>query len=125
EAMKGGALDFLTKPVRDQDLLDAIQRGLARDRAQRESERTLAALRKRFETLTPREREVMAEVLKGRLNKQIAADIGIGEVTVKLHRGQMMRKMKASSVLDLARMAEKLKFTPETLQAPQARANLK
>jgi FixJ family two-component response regulator len=117
QAMKGGALEFLTKPVRDQDLLDAIQLGLERDRARREGERALAALRERFETLTPREREVMTEVLKGRLNKQIAGDIGVSEVTVKAHRGQVMRKMKASSLLDLARMAEKLKLTPETLQA--------
>jgi FixJ family two-component response regulator len=108
QAMKGGALEFLTKPVRDQDLLDAIQLGLERDRARREGERALAALRERFETLTPREREVMTEVLKGRLNKQIAGDIGVSEVTVKAHRGQVMRKMKASSLLDLARMAEKL-----------------
>src|SRR5262249_14795810 len=117
QAMKGGAIEFLTKPVRDQDLLDAIQVGLERDRARREGERALAALRERFETLTPREREVMTEVFKGRLNKQIAGDIGVSEVTVKAHRGQVMRKMKASSVLDLARMAEKLKLTPETLQA--------
>jgi FixJ family two-component response regulator len=117
QAMKGGAIEFLTKPVRDQDLLDAIQLGLERDRARREGERALAALRERFETLTPREREVMTEVLKGRLNKQIAGDIGVSEVTVKAHRGQVMRKMKASSLLDLARMAEKLKLTPEALQA--------
>ena len=117
QAMKGGALEFLTKPIRDQDLLDAIQLGLERDRARREGERALAALRERFETLTPREREVMTEVLKGRLNKQIAGDIGVSEVTVKAHRGQVMRKMKASSLLDLARMAEKLKLTPDTLQA--------
>src|SRR5262249_1352011 len=84
--------------------------------------RRLAPLRQRFETLTPREREVMAEVLKGRLNKQIAGDIGVSEVTVKAHRGQIMRKMKASSVLDLARMAEQLNFTPKTLQASEARA---
>ena len=108
QAMKRGALEFLTKPVRDQDLLDAIQLGLERDRARREGEKALAALRERFETLTPREREVMTEVLKGRLNKQIAGDIGVSEVTVKAHRGEVMRKMKASSLLDLARMAEKL-----------------
>ena len=117
QAMKGGAIEFLTKPVRDQDLLDAIQLGLERDRARREGEKALAALRERFETLTPREREVMTEVLKGRLNKQIAGDIGVSEVTVKGHRGQVMRKMKALSLLDLARMAEKLKLTPEALQA--------
>jgi FixJ family two-component response regulator len=108
QAMKGGAIEFLTKPVRDQDLLDAIQLGLERDRARRDGERAVVALRERFETLTPREREVMTEVLKGRLNKQIAGEIGVSEVTVKAHRGQVMRKMKASSLLDLARMAEKL-----------------
>ena len=117
QAMKRGALEFLTKPIRDQDLLDAIQLGLERDRARREGERALAALRERFETLTSREREVMTEVLKGRLNKQIAGDIGVSEVTVKAHRGQVMRKMKALSLLDLAHMAEKLKLTPEALQA--------
>ena len=117
QAMKGGALEFLTKPVRDQDLLDAIQLGLERDRTRREGERTLAALRARFETLTPREREVMTEVLKGRLNKQIAGDIGVGEFTVKTHRAQVMRKMHASSLLDLARIVEQLKLTQETLQA--------
>ena len=121
QAMKGGAIEFLTKPVRDQDLLDAINLGLERDHARREAERRLAPLRQRFETLTPREREVMAEVLKGRLNKQIAGDIGVSEVTVKAHRGQIMRKMKASSVLDLARMAEQLDFAPKTLQASEAR----
>jgi FixJ family two-component response regulator len=108
QAMKGGAIEFLTKPVRDQDLLDAIQLGLERDRARRDGERAVVALRERFETLTPREREVMTEVLKGRLNKQIAGEIGVSEVTVKAHRGQVMRKMKALSLLDLARMAEKL-----------------
>jgi FixJ family two-component response regulator len=122
QAMKGGALEFLTKPVRDQDLLDAIHLGLERDRARRDSERAVSAVRERFETLTHREREVMAEVLKGRLNKQIACDIGVSEVTVKAHRGQIMRKMKASSVLELARMGEQLNFTPGTLQASEARA---
>lgn len=122
QAMKRGALEFLTKPVRDQDLLDAIHLGLERDRARRESEKAVAAVRERFETLTPREREVMAEVLKGRLNKQIAGDIGVSEVTVKAHRGQIMRKMKAASLLDLARMGEQLNFTPGTLQASEARA---
>jgi len=86
QAMKRGALEFLTKPVRDQDLLDAIQLGLERDRSRREGEKAVAALRERFETLTSREREVMTEVLKGRLNKQIAGDIGVSEVTVKVHR---------------------------------------
>jgi FixJ family two-component response regulator len=109
QAMKDGAIEFLTKPFRDQDLLDAVQLGLARDRARREEERLLLSLRDRFETLTLREREVMAEVVRGRLNKQIAFDIGISEVTVKVHRGQVMRKMHASSLPDLARMADRLK----------------
>jgi FixJ family two-component response regulator len=113
QAMKGGAIEFLTKPFRDQDLLDAIQLGLARDRAWREEELSLAALRERFETLTVREREVMAQVARGRLNKQIAGDLGISEITVKVHRGQMMRKMKASSLPDLARMADKLKLVTD------------
>ncbi len=107
-AMKGGAIEFLTKPFRDQDLLDAIQLGLARDRAWLEDEKALAGLRARFETLTPREREVMALVAAGRLNKQIAYEIGVSEITVKVHRGQVMRKMHATSLPDLARMADKL-----------------
>jgi FixJ family two-component response regulator len=117
QAMKGGALEFLTKPFRHQDLLDAIQLGLARDRAQRAEEKALAALRERFEMLSPRERQVMAEVVKGRLNKQIADDIGISEITVKVHRGQVMRKMKASSLPDLVRMAERLKLSAKPSQA--------
>jgi len=107
-AMKGGAIEFLTKPFRDQDLLDAIQLGLTRDRAWLEDEKALAGLRARFETLTPREREVMALVAAGRLNKQIAYEIGVSEITVKVHRGQVMRKMHATSLPDLARMADKL-----------------
>lgn len=113
QAMKSGAIEFLTKPFRDQALLDAVQLGLARDRARREEERSLATLRERFESLTPREREVMIEVVKGRLNKQIAGDIGLSEITIKVHRGQMMRKMQASSLPDLARMADKLKLLSE------------
>src|SRR5271166_4425072 len=113
QAMKGGAIEFLTKPFRDQDLLDAIQLGLSRDRARRENEKGLADLRERFESLSPREREIMIHVARGRLSKQIAGDIGISEITVKVHRGQVMRKMKASSVPDLARMADKLKVTVE------------
>src|SRR5712692_9783076 len=111
QAMKGGAIEFLTKPFRDQDLLDAIQLGLARDRAWLENEKAVAALRARFETLSPREREVMALVVTGRLNKQIANDMGISEITVKVHRGQVMRKMKASSLPTLARMADKLNLS--------------
>jgi FixJ family two-component response regulator len=112
QAMKSGAIEFLTKPFRDQQLLDAVHLGLARDRARREEERSLATLRERFETLSPREREVLIEVVKGRLNKQIAGDIHLSEITVKVHRGQMMRKMQASSLPDLARMAVKLKLSP-------------
>jgi FixJ family two-component response regulator len=108
KAMKGGAIEFLTKPFRDQDLLDAVELGLARDRVWLENERAIAALRAHFETLTPREREVMALVVTGRLNKQIAYEIGISEITVKVHRGQVMRKMQATSLPDLARMADKL-----------------
>ena len=111
QAIKGGAIEFLTKPFRDQELLDAIQLGLARDRAWLEEAKAMAALRSRFETLTPREREVMALVVTGRLNKQIAHDIGISEITVKVHRGQVMRKMNAASLPDLARMADKLDLT--------------
>ena len=113
QAMKGGAIEFLTKPFRDQDLLDAIQLGLARDRERRETESTLAVLSERFETLSSRERDVMAQVVKGRLNKQIAGDLGISEITVKVHRGQVMRKMKALSLPDLTRMADKLKLVPD------------
>ena len=108
QAMKRGAVEFLAKPFRDQDLLDAVQLGLAQDRAWRENKQALVELRQRYNTLTPREREVMALVVTGRLNKQIAGDIGISEITVKVHRGQVMRKMHASSLPDLARMADKL-----------------
>jgi FixJ family two-component response regulator len=116
QAMKGGAIEFLTKPFRDQDLLDAIQVGLARDREWLENERALATLRERFETLTPREREVMALVVTGRLNKQIAADLGVSEITVKIHRGQVMRKMRAKSLPELARMADNLRLVPGKTQ---------
>jgi FixJ family two-component response regulator len=113
QAMKAGAVEFLTKPFRDQDLLDAIQLGLARDRARRESEEALAALKERFGSLSPREREIMIEVARGRLNKQIAGDMGIAEATVKVHRSRLMHKMKARSLPVLSRMADKLKLIPE------------
>jgi RNA polymerase sigma factor (sigma-70 family) len=108
QAMKGGAIEFLTKPFRDQDLLDAVDAGLARDRARLESERALTALRERFDQLSPREREIMRHVVAGRLNKQIANDIGIAESTVKVHRTHLMRKMKARSLPELSRMADTL-----------------
>jgi FixJ family two-component response regulator len=116
-AMKGGAIEFLTKPFRDQDLLDAIQLGIARDRARLEDEQALAGLRARFETLTPRERDVMVLVAAGRLNKQIAYEIGVSEITVKVHRGQVMRKMQAASLPDLARMADRLSLANEQSQS--------
>ena len=113
QAMKGGAIEFLTKPFRDQDLLEAVEAGLARDRARRESERALAALRERFDTLSSREREIMLHVVAGRLNKQIANDIGITESTVKVHRTHLMRKMKARSLPELSRMADRLNLATE------------
>lgn len=108
QAMKGGAIEFLTKPLREQELLDAVQSGLARDRAKRDDEQQLASLKERFASLTPREREIMHHVAQGRLNKQIAFDMKISEITVKVHRGQAMRKMNAKSLPDLARMADRL-----------------
>jgi FixJ family two-component response regulator len=114
QAMKGGAIEFLTKPFRDQDLLDAIEVGLARDRARRASEKGLATLRERFEGLSPREREIMVHVTQGRLCKQIAGDIGLAEGTVKVHRSRLMRKMKTRSLPELSRMADKLKLAPES-----------
>jgi FixJ family two-component response regulator len=113
QAMKAGAIEFLTKPIRDQDLLDAIEVGLARDRARREREAALGTLRERFEALTPREREIMLQVARGRLSKQIAGDIGIAEATVKVHRSRLMRKMNAGSLPALSRMADKLKLVLE------------
>jgi len=113
QAMKGGAIEFLTKPFRAQDLLDAVEAGLARDRTRQESERAFAKLRARFDTLSSREREVMLLVVASRLNKQIANDIGIAEATVKVHRTHLMRKMKARSFPELCRMADILKLTPQ------------
>ena len=116
QAMKGGAIEFLTKPFRDQELVDAIHLGLSRDRARRENQKVLAALRERFESLSPREREIMVHVAHGRLSKQIAGDIGIAEVTVKVHRSRLMHKMNARSLPELSRMADKLKLVPEEPQ---------
>jgi FixJ family two-component response regulator len=107
-AMKAGAIEFLTKPFRDQDLLDAVQVALERDRARRQREAEIGTLRERFESLTPREREVLPWVVSGLLSKQIADAIGTGEASVKVHRSQLMRKMAADSVADLVRMAEKM-----------------
>jgi len=107
-AMKAGAIDFLTKPFREQDLLDAVSVALARDRQRRESERGVMALRERYQTLTARERTVMALAVSGLMNKQIAGEIGLSEITVKTHRGHAMRKMNARSFADLVRMAETL-----------------
>jgi len=107
-AMKAGAVEFLTKPFRDQDLLDAIQQGLERDRTRRAQQAEVAILRERFDSLTPGERKVLPLVVSGRPNKQIAAEIGTSEATVKVHRSQLMRKMAADSLPELVRMSEKI-----------------
>ena len=116
-AMKAGAVDFLTKPFRDQDLLDAVANALERDRKRREEEKGMAALKAKLETLTPREREVMSLVTAGLMNKQVAGEIGVCEITVKIHRGHVMRKMGARSLADLVRMAEVLGVSRETRPA--------
>jgi FixJ family two-component response regulator len=113
QAMKRGAIEFLTKPFRDQELLDAVNLGLARDRARREEHESLNKVRARLEALTPRELSVLTEVAQGRLNKQIAAEMGISESTVKVHRFNMMRKMRLASFAELCRVADKLKILPE------------
>jgi FixJ family two-component response regulator len=111
-AMKAGAVDFLTKPFREQDLLDAVQQAIERDRARRTELNETQGLRERFSTLTAREQEVMSWVVGGRLNKQIAGEIGTSEITVKVHRSRVMQKMKAGSVADLVRMAGRLGLPP-------------
>jgi FixJ family two-component response regulator len=113
-AMKAGAVDFLTKPFRDQDLLDAVANALERDRKRREADKGVAELKTKLETLTPRELEVMALVTAGLMNKQVAGEIGVSEITVKIHRGHVMRKMGARSLADLVRMAEMLGISRET-----------
>jgi len=116
QAMKGGAIEFLTKPFRDQALLDAIHLGLARDGAAQENRRSLATLKERFASLSPRERDIVVQVVRGRLSKQIAGDMGIAEATVKVHRSRAMRKMNARSLPELGRMADKLKLVPDEPQ---------
>jgi FixJ family two-component response regulator len=111
KALKSGAVEFLTKPFRDQDLLDAIQQALQRDRADRERQAEIHDLQERYHSLTAREREVMTLVVSGMLNKQIASEIGASEATVKIHRGHVMQKMQAGSIVELVRMADKLKLS--------------
>ena len=118
QAMKGGAIEFLTKPFRDQDLLDAVNLGLARDRVRRAQSEALSALRTRFEVLTLRERRILIQVAQGRRNKQIAGEMGIAEATVKVHRSNIMRKMRIASLAELYHIADKLKLVSERTLAP-------
>ncbi|WP_426407234.1 response regulator transcription factor [Bradyrhizobium ganzhouense] len=116
-AMKSGAVDFLTKPVRDQDILDAVQAALERDRKRRDAEKSVSGVRSRFETLSARQRDVLSLVASGLMNKQVAAELGLAEITVKIYRGQIMRKMGAKSLADLVRMTD-------ALGIPRTRGNL-
>ena len=118
QAMKGGAIEFLTKPFRDQDLLDAVNLGLARDRVRRAQNEALSALRTRFEVLTLREQRIMIQVAQGRRNKQIAGDMGIAEATVKVHRSNIMRKLRIASLAELYHIADKLKLVSERSLSP-------
>jgi FixJ family two-component response regulator len=116
KAMKAGAVEFLTKPFRDQDLLDAVKLALEKDEAKRKSQKTIAGVRSLFESLTPREQEVIEWVTAGLMNKQVAAEMGVSEITVKVHRGNVMRKMGANSLADLVRMADMLSIRRITRQ---------
>lgn len=122
QAMKGGAVEFLTKPFRDQQFLDAVQLAIARDRVERKQRAEVAEIRRRYESLTPREREVMARVVAGRLNKQIASELGTSEITVKVHRAQVMRKMRVDSLAALVQLAERLRPLIAPAQAPDVSA---
>jgi FixJ family two-component response regulator len=118
-AIKAGAIEFLTKPVHEQQLLDAVQAGLERDRDRREEVNAFAELRQRFASLTPREREIFTLIVSGRRNKYIAAEVGLSEMTVKVHRSHIMQKMRANSLIDLARMADQLGFAGDSQSKPK------
>lgn len=118
KAMKRGAVEFLTKPVREQELLDAVRLGIERDRQRRKQDLALSSLRKRYDSLTEREREIMHLVTRGLLNKQVAAELNLSEVTVKVHRGRIMQKMEARSLAELVRMSDQITSTPEPNGSP-------